>query len=67
MFLETFIWESFISYISGFHVYQDIWQPEIGEELEKDNVHDRYVTSVLKSDSIVGHVPPKHRMSWAII
>ena len=59
--VEIFIWESFISCISGFHVYQDIWQPEIGEEIvcaiEKDNVHDIYVASVLKSVSIVGHVP----------
>ena len=53
--------------LRGFHVYQDIWKPVIGETLhcihERNNDHDRYAIAATKrlpgclSDSIVGHLP----------
>ena len=53
--------------LRGFHVYQDIWRPVIGETLhcihERNNDHDRYAIAPTKrlpgclSDSIVGHLP----------
>ena len=44
------------SFIRGYHVYQDHWMPEIGEELncviEKNNPHDKYAVSVMKNGRI---------------
>ena len=49
------------SCMHGFHVYQDIWTPFIGETLicrrEDGNGHDRYTVAVVKSAKVVGHVP----------
>ena len=49
------------SCVHGFHVYQDVWTPFIGEVLncrrEEDNRHDRYAVAVYKSAEVVGHVP----------
>jgi hypothetical protein len=51
----------FHSFIRGFHVYQNIWSPEIGEEvtctIEENNHHDKFAVCVLKNDVVVGHVP----------
>ena len=52
----------FESFITGHHVYKDIWTPVIGEELqcymEDDNPHDRYAIKLVnKNNAIVGHVP----------
>jgi len=51
------------SSVCGYHYYQDIWVPVIGEELECEqesgNLHDRYAVAVLKAEVIVGHVPRK--------
>ena len=63
---DTYDW-SCSSCIRGHHVYKDIWQPIIGEELkcvrETNNVRDRYAVAVVKEDSlsseIVGHLPRK--------
>ena len=47
----------------GYHVYQWIWYPTIGEILgttrEWDNTHDRYAVAVLEADTccVVGHLP----------
>lgn len=58
---------SFRCGLRGFHVYQDIWKPVIGETLhcihERNNIHDRYAIAATKrlpgrlADSIVGHLP----------
>ena len=52
---------SVTSCVHGFHVYQDIWTPFIGETLicrrEDGNGHDRYTVAVVKSAKVVGHVP----------
>ena len=49
------------SMIRGNHVYKDIWDSHLGEELtcrrERNNIHDPYAVAVLKSDVIVGHIP----------
>ena len=50
------------STVRGFHVYKDIWNPEIGKvlmcEQEFGNLHGPYVVSVVCEDNvIVGHVP----------
>ena len=50
-------WESAIR---GNHVYKAIWTPEIGEILkckqERGNSKDLYAFSVIKDDTIVGHI-----------
>ena len=50
--------------IQGYHIYQSIWTPTIGETLickqEGGNAHDRYIVGCYKPDStLVGHVPKK--------
>ena len=53
----------FSSCIRGYHVYQSVWDPVIGELLqchrESRNAMDRYAVSVTKNDEIVGHLPKK--------
>jgi len=48
--------------VRGFHVYQAVWRPVIGEELpcvrEESNNKDRYAVAIMKPGvGIVGHVP----------
>ena len=47
--------------VRGFHVYREIWSPVLGEELstqqEPGNPEDRYAVAVMRSGSIVGHIP----------
>ena len=49
------------SAIRGHHVYKEIWNPFIGEELqckmEHGNVHDMYAVAVTREDIVVGHLP----------
>ena len=51
----------FQSYITGHHVYRDIWTPTLGEKLstatEPENRHDKYAVKFLKENKVVGHVP----------
>ena len=51
------------SCVRGYHYYQDVWDPVIGEQLEcvqePANLHDRYAVAVLKEETVVGHVPRK--------
>ena len=51
----------FNSYIRGYHVYKDIWTPEIGEVLllrrEPHNIKDKSAVVIMKETDIVGHVP----------
>ena len=49
--------------VRGYHVYKQIWNPSIGEELfcarEPTNPRDPFVVAVVKSNQTVGHVPLK--------
>ena len=54
----------FQSYVTGHHVYKDIWTPTLGEKLstatEPENHHDKICgkeKEVLKEKEVVGHVP----------
>ena len=42
----------FQSYVTGYHVYKDIWTPTLGEKLstatEPKNHHNEYAVKVLK-------------------
>ena len=54
-------YHTFNKWITGYHVYQDIWTPEIGEiltcEIDPANPYDRYAVSVTSEGEIVGHIP----------
>ena len=56
------------SCIRGHHIYKDIWTPLLGEKLpctrETSNRKDPYAVCVLKSGSIVGHLPRKFSTAW---
>ena len=47
--------------VKGYHVYKNIWKPNVNEELETemdpDNVVDKYAVCVKSNTSIVGHLP----------
>ena len=51
--------------VRGHHTYAHIWEAAVGEVLlmdcrhEPDNANDRYAMAVVKSDTIVGHLPRK--------
>ena len=51
----------FQSVIRGYHVYKDVWEAEIGEELEcqieETNGYDKNAVAVVKNGNIVGHIP----------
>ena len=51
------------SCIRGFHVYQQVWSPAVGEivscERETTNRHDPFAVMVVKSRTTVGHLPRK--------
>ena len=49
------------SYIKGYHVYKDIWTPELHENLnwavpEPTILVDKYAVCVLRHETIVGHL-----------
>ena len=50
--------------VRGYHVYEEIWDASIGEELlcarEPTNPHDPFAVAVVKSDQTVGQVPLKY-------
>lgn len=45
------------SIVQGFHVYKDVWNPEIGEVLickqEFQNLHDPYTVSIICEDNVI--------------
>ena len=47
--------------IRGYHVCEHIWEAAIGEELdclrEHDNSNNWYAVAVVKSETVVGHLP----------
>ena len=49
------------SVIRGHHIYKDIWTPFVGEilcvEQEMHNSEDRFAVAIVKTETIVGHVP----------
>ena len=49
------------SMVRGYHTYQDVWTPVVGEHLqcirEGDNAEDRYAIAVTKDGVTVGHLP----------
>jgi len=49
------------SYIRGYHDYQAVWTPTIGEMLllkvEPTNPYDDFAVSIVKDGAVVGHVP----------
>ena len=47
------------SMVQGNHIYKAIRDSHLGEERrhERNNIHNPFIVSVLKSDVIVGHVP----------
>ena len=64
--METF---AFTSAVRGYHVYQDVWKPSIGERLvakrEFDNPVDKHTVKVVKGNETVGHLPREFsRMAW---
>ena len=49
------------SFIKGYHMYQEVWQPKLYEELqavpEPENIVDKYAVYVGKqANQIVGHL-----------
>ena len=60
------------SVIRGHHVYKQIWQPSIGEELEtvaeESNPNDSFAVAVTKESRVVGHLPRTYsRAFWHFI
>ena len=51
---------TFSEWITGHHVYNDIWTPAVGEtlicEMEPDNTKDQYAVKITRSGRVVGHV-----------
>ena len=49
------------SYVRGYHAYQDIWDPFIGEvlplEREPNNSGDRFAVAIKRRNDVVGHLP----------
>ena len=47
--------------VRGYHLYKNIWEAAIGEELqcerETRNTKDRYAVAVKKDGMVVGHLP----------
>ena len=46
--------------IRGFHVYQHVWSPVIGEEFicqREENEHDNAVAVVIEDSETCGHLP----------
>ena len=60
------------SVVRGHHVYKNVWTPSIGERLQlrrqDDNNYDDHAMSVMKAETIVGHVPREmSRTFWHFI
>ena len=47
--------------IQAYYVYKEVWEATVGEsslcERKPENVSDRYVVSVKKEVTIMGHLP----------
>ena len=51
----------FLSFIRGYHAYQTIWDPSLGDilrlEREPTNCKDRFAVAVMNGSVVVGHLP----------
>ena len=49
------------SFVRGYHAYQDLWSPKLGEVLPIEqgptNPEDKFAVAVKLEDCMVGHVP----------
>ena len=58
---------SLTSVVRGYPVYKDYWEAATGETLrcseERTNIHDPFAVTIIKGDSVVGHVPQKFPQS----
>ena len=60
--METF---TFASAVRGYHVFQDLFKPSIGEKLvakqefTSNNTMDKHAVKVVKGNETVGHLPSK--------
>ena len=56
--LEIF---EFNSYVRGYHAYQDLWSPQLGDvlpiEREPTNHEDKFAVTVKLEGHVVGHFP----------
>ena len=56
--LEIF---EFNSYVRGYHAYQDLWSPQLGDvlpiEREPTNHEDKFAVAVKLEGHVVGHLP----------
>ena len=64
--METF---AFASAVHGYHVFQDLSKPSIGEKLvakqEFNNTMDKNAVKVVKGNEMVSHLPSKFsRIVW---
>ena len=48
---------AFQSYVTGHHIYKNIWMATLSTAMELENHHNKYVVKVLKENEMVGHVP----------
>ena len=53
------------SCVRGYHIYQELWKPRVGEKLacvlESTNIIDRYAVAVVKSQDHVNSIKPKKK------
>ena len=64
--METF---AFALAVRGYHVFQDLFKPSIGEKLDGkrdfNNTIDEHAVKVVKADQLVSHLPRKFsRIVW---
>ena len=61
---DPYFCASYLSVVSGFHVYKDIWTPVLNEVHPAQKKHgspeDRYTASIVKDDLIVRHIPKEN-------
>ena len=60
---------TFTSAVHGYHVFQDLFRPSIGEKLvakqKLNNTMDKHAVKVVKGNETVGHFPRKiSRVVW---
>ena len=63
---------TFNSDIRGYHVFKDVWNPDLGEiihaEQELDNAVDKFAAKVVKNNETVGHLLCEYsRILWYLI
>ena len=69
---DPYFCASYLSVVSGFYVYKDIWTPVLNEvhptQQKHGNPEDRYAVPILKDDLIVRQIPKElSRICWQFI